>query len=172
VLLRRVLGFSDAALVLTCVATFAGGLVSLYPWGRAVDRVGTAPVFRFSCLGMGALVLSLLTLREAGSAGLVLATGFFFLHAVLGAGFGVADTHVLFGLTPAHAPTRALVLGAVAVGSVAGPAPVLAGAVLDLALAASPARLEVYHAFFALMALLQALAYLPLRRIEAAPGRL
>jgi MFS family permease len=163
VMLRREVGFSDAAVIVTTVASFAGGLVSLYLWGRAVDRMGAAPVFRWCCLGMGALVLALVFVSGAGTATLVAVVVFFFAHSVLAAGFGVADTHVLFRLTPAHAPSRALVLGAVSVGSVAGLTPLLAGGLLDVALEGAATRLDVYRAFFAGMACLQALAFLPLR---------
>jgi predicted MFS family arabinose efflux permease len=162
-LLRREIGFSEAQVVLTTVALFAGGLASLYLWGRAVDRLGAAPVFRWSALGMAALVLALVAVRGAGPGALAAMIGFFFAHSVLSAGFGVADTHVLFQLTPTHAPSRALVLGAVCVGSVAGIAPALAGVALDTGLASAADSLDVYRSFFVVMALLQALAFLPLR---------
>lgn len=168
--MRREAGFSEAQVVLTTVALFAGGLASLYLWGRAVDRVGAAPVFRFTALGMGALVLCLVALGGAGPAALAALVAFFFTYSALSAGFGVADTHVLFQLTPSHAPSRALVLGAVCVGSVAGLAPALAGVLLDSALAGASDRLAVYRSFFTAMAAIQALAFLPLRgfRREAA----
>ena len=35
---------------------------------------------------------------------------FFFVFSALAAGFGVADTHVLFGLAPEHEPTPTLVV--------------------------------------------------------------
>jgi hypothetical protein len=89
---------------------------------------------------------------------------FFFAHAVLAAGFGVADTHVLFSLTPSEAPSRALVLGAVAAGAAAGLAPALAGVLLDRALDGTADALGVYRVFFVVAALLQAGAFLPLRR--------
>jgi len=162
-LMRREVGFDDSQVVLTTVAMFAGGLASLYLWGRAVDRLGAAPVFFWSALGMGALVLALVTVRGAGPGTLLAMVGFFFAHSVLSAGFGVADTHVLFQLTPSHAPSRALVLAAVCVGSLAGLAPALAGRLLDAALAGAIDRLDVYRVFFASMALLQALAFWPLR---------
>jgi uncharacterized membrane protein len=90
--------------------------------------------------------------------------GFFFLHSLLASGFGVADTHVLFSLTPSDAPSRALVLGAVAVGMIAGLTPALAGGILDASLHSSAAPLGVYRVFFMVMAAAQALAFLPLRR--------
>ena len=37
VMMRRVIGMSDAQVIGATVAAYAGGLVSLYPWGRAVD---------------------------------------------------------------------------------------------------------------------------------------
>jgi predicted MFS family arabinose efflux permease len=164
VMLRREVGLSEADVVYTAVATFAGGLASLYLWGRTVDRVGAARVFRWTALGMGGLVLALVGVSGPGVGTLLAMVGFFFTHAALSAGFGVADTHVLFNLTPSHAPSRALVLGAVAVGSAAGLAPALAGGLLDLALAGAVDPLAVYRVFFIAMGLLQALAFLPLRR--------
>jgi hypothetical protein len=115
---------------------------------------------------MAGLVLALVAVRGAGPGTLVAMIGFFFAHSVLSAGFGVADTHVLFQLTPTHAPSRALVLGAVCVGSVAGIAPALAGGALDVGLASATDSLDVYRSFFVVMALLQALAFLPLRRFR------
>jgi predicted MFS family arabinose efflux permease len=165
-LLRREVGFSEAQVVATAVATFAGGLTSLYLWGRAVDRLGAEPVFRWTALGMGALVLALVGVRGAGSGTLVAVVAFFFVHAVLWAGFGVADTHLLFRLTPSHAPSRALVLASVCGGSAAGLAPALAGVLLGASLAGAVDRLEVYRVFFVVMAALQALSFLPLRRFR------
>jgi hypothetical protein len=106
VLMRRVLGLSEAQVLLATVAAYAGGLASLYAWGRVVDRVGPARVFRWTSLGLAGTVLALLAVREPGPFAAVWLTGFFFVAAVLRAGFGVADTHVLFQLAPDHAPPR------------------------------------------------------------------
>ena len=77
-----------------------------------------------------------------------------------------SNTHVLFELTPPEAPARTLVLGAVGVGIAAGLAPILAGALLQLALPEGVAgALDVYRAFFALLGVLIVLALLPLRRL-------
>lgn len=169
VMLRREIGLSEATLVAATVAIFAGGLAALYVSGRAVDRMGPAPVFRTCALGMGLLVLGLALLSETGGVSGAAAVTFFFLHAALGAGFGVADTHVLFGLTPDHAPSRALVLGAVAVGTAAGLSPLLAGVLLESALSDAAVRLDVFRAFFVGLALFQALSFLPLRRFRREP---
>ena len=168
VMLRREAGLSESSLVLATAAIFAGGLASLYLWGRIVDRAGAAPVFTGCSLGMGALVLGLAFAGASGTVTLGGAVAFFFVYAALHAGFGVADTHVLFALTPDHAPSRALVLGSVAVGSVAGLTPLLAGTLLDVALAGGGAPLEVYRSFFLVLGALQALAFLPLRGFTAA----
>jgi predicted MFS family arabinose efflux permease len=165
VMLRRELGFSSAEVVYTAVATYAGGLVSLYLWGRAVDRFGSLPIFAGTSLSMGILVLGLIAASGPGANALPLAIGFFFVYALISAGFGVADTLVLFGLTPASAPSRSLVLAAVVVGISAALAPALSGWALEWGLAASEDRLGVYRAFLAVMALLHAVAWLPLRRI-------
>lgn len=170
VLLRREIGFSDAQIVQTSIATYAGGLVSLYFWGRATDRVGAAPIFVGTSLGMALLTLALCGIERADTATLAFAIAFYFLHAVLSAGFGVADTHAIFGLSPAHAPSRSLVLAAVTVGGFAGLFPALIGSGLDVALAASDERLSIYRAVFVLLALLQGAAAWPLRRLGARAG--
>jgi hypothetical protein len=99
--------------------------------------------------------------------------GFFFLHSVLASGFGVADTHVLFGLTPPEAPTRTLVIASVVVRGLSGIAPITVGLSLDFFLSAGETPLVVYHAFFAVAAVLQALSFWPLRqfRSRGAPER-
>ncbi len=166
-LLRREIGFSEAQVVWTTVATFAGGLVSLYLWGRVVDRTGPEPVFRWSALGMGLLVIALVAVSGRDTATLLAVVAFFFVHTALASGFGVADTHVLFGLIPSEAPSRGLVLASVCVGSAAGLAPAVVGALLEAALADAGDRLDVYRIFFVGIGLLQALAFLPLRSFRS-----
>jgi len=163
VMMRREVGFSEADIILTTVAFFAGGFVSLYLWGRVVDRVGPAPVFLCASLGMAALLLGLLLLREPGSAGLAFGTLFFFGYSLLSAGFGVADTHVLFGLAPPEAPARTLVVAGVTTNAVAGLAPIAVGIALDRALLSAESPMAVYHTFIVLAALAQAINFLPLR---------
>jgi len=163
VMLRRVLGLSNSQAVFTTVAVYVGGLVSLYPWGVVADRLGAYFVFRTAALGLGALYLSLAFLEPAGAATVWIAVAFFFAHAVLAAGHGMADTRLLFELTPADAPAKALVVTAVVEGTLCGLAPALAGAVLDPLLARAAEPLQVYHGFFAVSALLVSLSFLPLR---------
>ncbi len=163
VMMRREVGFSSGHVLYTTIASFAGGLASLYLWGRVVDRIGPAPVFRISALGMGILTAGLLAVQDAGGATLIGLIGFFFLHTVLASGFGVADTHVLFGLTPPEAPVRTLVIAAVVVSGLAGLAPILAGVTLEWMLGTAESSLVVYHRFFAVAAVCQSLAFLPLR---------
>jgi MFS family permease len=178
VMLRRELGFSEAALLSTTIASFAGGLVSLYFWGRVIDRRGAAIVFRGTSIGLAALTLSLLTLSASGENAFAGALLFFFLYAILSAGFGMADTHVLFRLTPVHSPARTLVAAAVSVAMVAAIVPFIAGIGLELGLrsmatttqtlrlaaAANPSdRLLVYHVFFAIAATIQAVNWWPTR---------
>ncbi len=173
VMLRRELDLSAADIVYTAVATYAGGLASLYLWGRAVDRFGPIPIFGWSSFSMGALVLGLVGVGGPGTSTLLLSVGFFFVYTLASAGFGVADTHVLFGLTPPSAPSRGLVLAAVVVGSAAALAPALSGWALEWALAESEDRLGVYRCFFGAMALLHVAAWLPLRRMlhDSTPAR-
>lgn len=168
VMMRREVGFSSAHVLYTTIASFAGGLASLYLWGRVVDRIGPAPVFRLTALGMGLLTAGLVAVQDAGTATLVGLIGFFFLHTVLASGFGVADTHVIFGLTPPEAPARMLVIAPVVTHSFSGLAPIFSGIVLDWLLETAEAPLAVYHGFFAVVALSQALCFLPLRGFRRA----
>jgi len=168
VMMRREIGFEDGQILYTTVALFAGGFVSLYLWGRVVDRVGPAPVFLVSTLGRSLLILALVGMNEPGTGTLIALVGFFFVYSVLLSGFGVADTHVLFGLTPPEAPTRTLVIAAVVATLFASLAPLVTGIVLENLLAAAPMRLVVYHGFFALAALIQLLSFLPLRDFRRA----
>ena len=164
VMLRREVGLSDGDVIATTVATFAGGFASLYLWGHVVDRVGAPPVFRLTALGLAACFGSLVFVEAGGPATVAAMIAFAFLVAVLSSGFGVADTHVLFKLTPGDTPAPVLVTVSVIISLVIGAAPVIAGFVLERLVAASDAPLEIYHTLFAIAALLQALAFLPLRR--------
>lgn len=166
VLLRRVVGASDADVIYTTVAYFAGGLVSLYFWGRVVDRVGAVPVLRATLIGQ-ALAIAALAGFEPGPQSVAVMVLWFFAASLLAAGFGVADTHVLFELAPAEAPARTLVLGAVVVGVAAGATPIFAGGALELALRGAP-DLAVYRVFFGVLGGLALGALLPLRALGAA----
>ncbi len=164
VMLRREIGLTDGQILLTTIASFAGGLASLYLWGTVVDRIGPAPVFRWTSIGMALLYLLLLDMSEPSLTTVVTAVVFFFGFSVLASGFGVADTHVLFGMTPPEAPARVLVVASVVVHLAAGIAPVSAGFALERWLAAADDPLSVYRTFFAALAVLQAVSFLPLRR--------
>jgi predicted MFS family arabinose efflux permease len=170
VMLRRVVGFTSADVLYTTVAAYAGGLASLYLWGRAVDRLGPEPVFRWTALGMGALQVSLVAVSEPGTGTLVFVIANFFLAAALAAGFGVADTHVLFELTPPEAPTRTLVVAQVTASLLASLAPLGVGLVLDALLASAESPLGVYRGLLIVAGALQALSFLPLRAFRRAPA--
>lgn len=163
VMLRRELGFADATVVVTTISLYLGGLVSLYLWGALIDRLGAYVVFRGAALGTAALYVGLAFLPAAGGATLPFAIAFFFAQAVLAAGFGVADTRVLFELTPPESPAPTIVLSSVAVGVVCGVAPLVAGIVLEARLARATDPLAVYRGFFLAAAALQMLSFLPLR---------
>jgi hypothetical protein len=173
VMMRRVIGLSDAQVIGTTIAAYAGGLVSLYPWGRVVDAIGPARVFQWCALGLAASFAALLAVREPGPFAIVALTGFFFLANVLRAGFGVADTHVLFGLAPEDAPASLIVVAIAVTYLPRAAAPLAAGLALDAILADGVAPLAAYHGLFAVTAALQALVFLPLRRFggEAPPLR-
>jgi len=163
VMLRREIGFSEAQILATTIANFAGGLVSLYFWGRIIDRRGAAIVFRSSSIGLAILTLSLIGVSGSGDAAYAGALLFFFLYAILSAGFGMADTHVLFKLTPVESPARILVAAAVSVSLAAAILPLVTGFGLEIALAESTDRLLVYHVFFGVAALVQAVNWWPAR---------
>ncbi|MDJ0853377.1 MAG: MFS transporter, partial [Myxococcota bacterium] len=165
VMLRRVVGVSDTEVIYTTIAYFTGGVASLYAWGRVADRVGAVAVLRVTTIGQG-LIVAVLCLFAPGAAVVPLMVLWFFALSVLASGHGVADTHVLFELTPPEAPARTLVLGAVGVNLTAGTMAVLAGALLEAWLPeGADGALDVYRAFFALVGGLLLLALVPLRRL-------
>ena len=108
--------------------------------------------------------------REPTGGTLMILIAFFFMQAVLISGFGVADTHVLFGIAPPHAPARTLVVAQVIVSVVAGLAPWLVGFALEHWLHQADDPLHVYRMFFTAAAVLQALAFLPLRGFRRGHG--
>jgi hypothetical protein len=163
VMLRREIGFSEAQVVATTIANFAGGLASLYFWGRIVDRWGAAIIFRWTSIGMAILTLSLIAIGGSGGDVFIGALLFFFLYAVLSAGFGLADTHVLFRLTPVESPARTLVAASVGVALVAAIVPLGVGFGLEYGLQTTSDRLLVYHVFFAIAAGLQSASWWPTR---------
>jgi MFS family permease len=165
VLMRRVLGLTDGDVVLTTLAYFAGGCVSLYLWGRAVDRLGAAPIFLVTGIGLALLYLAVLGVNAAANA-VVPMIAFFFLLNILAAGFGVADTHVMFRLAPVHAPTRHLVVADVTSSVVYGLAPILAGVALDRAVSAGVAPLPAYRVLFVVAAIATVLGLVPLREFR------
>ena len=161
VMMRRSMGLSDADVVLTTVASFAGGFASLYGWGRAVDRFGAAPVFRLTALASSALLLWLAAVGPDAS--LLAMIAFFFVFVALAAGFGVADTHVLFSIAPEHEATPTLVVADVTTSLAYGAAPFLAGVALDLLITSGTATTAAYRGLFAVAAVVMALAPIPLR---------
>jgi hypothetical protein len=163
VMLRRVVGFDEGAVLYTTVALYAGGLATLWLWGRVVDAVGPWPVFRWTSLGQGALVLGLLALREPSPEALWLAVALFFGIYALGAGFDVADTHALFALAPADAPAPTLVAARVVELLIRAAIPIAVGIALEQALATGLEPLGVYRALFVVCAVAIALASWPLR---------
>jgi predicted MFS family arabinose efflux permease len=161
VMMRRSMGLSDADVVLTTVASFAGGFASLYAWGRAVDRFGAAPVFRVTALASSALLLGLAAVGPRAS--LLAMIGFFFVFVALAAGFGVADTHVLFSIAPDHEATPTLVVADVTTNLAYGAAPLLAGIALDRMIASGIDATSAYRGLFVVAALVMSLAPIPLR---------
>lgn len=161
VMMRRSMGLSDADVMLTTVASFAGGFASLYAWGRAVDRFGPAPVFRATALVSAAMLAGLAVAGPSVSLGAMVV--FFFVFVALAAGFGVADTNVLFDLSPAREATATLVIADVTTSLAYGAAPFLVGIALDLAIGAGADPTAAYRLLFALAALVMACSPIPLR---------
>jgi predicted MFS family arabinose efflux permease len=168
VMMRRTLGLSDADVALTTAAFYAGGFASLYGWGRLVDRLGPLPVFRVTAFGTAALLAALAAFGSAAGAGAMV--GFFFLLAVLNSGFGVADTHVLFGLAPDREPTPTLIVADVATSLAYGAGPFVAGLALAAALDAGSEPELAYRVLFCAAAAVTALAPLPLRALRGGAG--
>jgi MFS family permease len=164
VMMRRVLGLTEAEVLLTTVLYFAGGFVSLYLWGRLVDRFGPRPVFRGTAVMLAVVYLVLVAVLPFG--GVATMVAFFFAVSVLSAGFGVADTQALFELAPQGTPISHLVIADVASSVVYGTVPLLAGVVIDLALSAGVTSVVAYRAVFAAAGGMTLLSMVPLRRIS------
>jgi MFS family permease len=129
-----------------------------------VDRFGPLPVFRLTAFATAALLAAFAAFGGAAGAGAMV--GFFFLLAVLNSGFGVADTHVLFGLAPDREPTPTLVVADVTTSLAYGAGPLLAGLLLGEALDAGREPELAYRVLFYAAAALTALAPLPLRGLR------
>jgi len=167
VMMRRNLGFAEGEVVYTTVATFAGGLVSLYLWGRAVDAWGPFRVFVWTALGVAALILGFTSLDGSGPRVVAWAVVIFFGISLLASGFDVADTRVLFAMTPEETPARLLVPTAVANGLLRGVLPLVAGLALERVISGGADSALAHRALFAGLALLQVAALWPLRRFRA-----
>jgi hypothetical protein len=164
VMMRRSMGLSDADVMLATVAAFAGGFASLYAWGRAVDRFGAAPVFRGTALASALLLGGLAAV--GAQAPLTAMIAFFFVFTALASGFGVADTHVLFGLSPGREATPTIVVADVTTSLAYGAAPFLVGIALDAAITAGADPTAAYRVLFAAAAVVMALSPLPLHRFR------
>lgn len=163
VVMRRVIGMTDAQVLIATVASFVGGLAALYAAGRLADRVGSAPIFRGCGLGLSALSLGLCFLHEPGTGSVLLAAGLFCGIAALSAAFGVADTNVLFALSPPENPAPVLTAATAATSLAFAVAPLAAGAALEVALAAGVGELLAYRVLFVTAAVAFAGSWLPLR---------
>lgn len=161
--LRRHLGLTDADVVLTTIATFAGQLVSLYGWGRLADRLGAWPVFVLTGVGGALATVGLLALPQVGAATVAIAVALFFAMAFFLAGFEIADTQLLFSIAPSSGATPTLVVAAVVSSVLTGLAPVAAGIALELALGRGAPPTLAYGSLFAITALAQILS-LPILR--------
>jgi len=162
VLMRRLMGLSDADVLLGTVAIYIGGAASLYLWGKVTDRLGALPVFRLCAVVTAALYLALLPLAGS-SPGAVEMAVFFLLTSVFFSGFGVADTHVLFRLATAHEPTGFLVVADVVSSLAYGLAPLLIGVLLDAAIGAGAEPLLAYRIVFSGAAVATVASIWPLR---------
>ncbi len=89
---------SHALFVSTALA-YVGSVMSLLAWGALADRVGAKPLLVIATLGMG---LVRFLWFGTGVAGVehVLIPSIFLLNGVFFAGFGIANTKYLFGISP------------------------------------------------------------------------
>ncbi|MEN8159659.1 MAG: hypothetical protein ABFS41_06295 [Myxococcota bacterium] len=170
VLMRRDLGFGEGDVLYCTAATFAGGLVSLYVWGRLVDAAGPLPIFRGTALGQAVAVALFAALAWSGLASVPAAVATFFAIALLAAGFDVADTRVLFALTPEDTPARLLVPTTVVKACLGGGLPLAAGVAIEAAIGQGLPRGDVYAALFALLCVGIVAGVGPLRRFRSLPG--
>jgi Na+/melibiose symporter-like transporter len=170
VMMRRDLGFSEGQVLYCTAAVFAGGLVSLYLWGRWVDRFGPLPLFRWTALLQAATMVGFALLAGIGGLSVPLAVGAFFAMSLLASGFDVADTRVLFALTPAETPARLLVPTTVVKAMVSGGLPLVAGFALEAAIGQGLDRIAVYCGLFLLLCVGVAAGVGPLRRFRVLPG--
>ncbi|MDP6979857.1 MAG: hypothetical protein QF570_14820 [Myxococcota bacterium] len=170
VMMRREIGIDDGQILVTTLCLYGGALLALVPMGRLTDRIGPTPIFRMTAIGMALLLASLITVDGSSAADYAVLLCFFAGFSALNAGFGLADTRVLFELAPAEAPARTLVICNVVTNGLRALAPLATGAILE-ALLVSGDGLPVYHALFAFMAALQVVTIVPLRGFESA-GRL
>jgi predicted MFS family arabinose efflux permease len=168
VVMRRVVGMTEAQVLLATLASFVGGLGSLYVAGRAADRFGSAPVFRASGIGLAVLALGFCALREPGYGAVLLSAALFCGIAALAAAFGVADTNVLFSLASPEDPTPILTAATAATSSAFAVAPVLAGLALQLAIGLGVEELVAYRALFVIAAIAFAASWIPLQRFGLA----
>lgn len=171
VVMRRVAGMTDAQVLLATIASFVGALVALYAAGRAADRIGAAPVFRATGIGMSALALGLCALGEPGPGAVALAAILFCGISALSAAFGVADTNVLFSLAPAGHPTAVLASATAASAVAYALAPITAGLALQAAIAVGVPELVAYRGLFVCASVAFAVSWIPLRRFGRAPAQ-
>ena len=170
VLMRRELGFGEGDVVACTVAMVAGGLVSLYVWGRLVDGFGPLPTFRGTALGQALAVATFAALAWNGMASVPIAVATFFTVSLLAAGFDVADTRVLFALTPEETPARLLVPSTVVKACLSGVLPLAAGLTIEAALASGWERPDVYAGLFTLLCVAIVAGVGPLARFRTLPG--
>ena len=170
-LLRSEAGLREDEVITATVANFLGGMLALLPAGWLVDRLGPRPVLIWTCVLRGLIVL-LIGVAGVNLEGrsLILAVGaLIMLWSFLVSAFGVAEVKVLFGLAGEGNPTQ-LIVGSVVTRAVfAGFVALSLGVALEWLLGTQAAPpLVLYLGLFAILALLQAAAVLPFRKIAAA----
>lgn len=94
------LSYNDSmALFVSTVIFFSGSAVSLLIWGWLADRLGSKPLLIITVIGMGAVrFLWLGALAEPG--GRFVIAAIYLLNGMFSAGFGIASTRYLFGISP------------------------------------------------------------------------
>ncbi len=171
VMMRRDLGFSEGDVLLASASVFAGGLASLYASGHLVDRFGPVPVFHFAAWGQALAVLTFVFAALSGEMALATAVGVFFCVSLLASAFDVADTRVLFALTPPERPAQLLVPTTVIKAMVSAALPLAAGFGLESAIERGFDATVAYSSLFLALSVGIALGYLPLIRFRRGGSR-
>ena len=142
VFLYEVLGVSVGRVSLMVVTAGATGAISLPAWGRLLDRFGSRPVMLF-VLFPWTIIGSFWSAVDSDN--LWLLNIVFASAGLFGAGFVLGSFNLLLKLVPPDAKTTAISLHVALASLAAAIAPILGGALLDLAWSLDFDKLRTYH---------------------------